>query len=237
MHIERLLQQQGFGTRKACRGLVRARRFAVQGKVLTDPFGEIEPAQGFLFTVDGQEWPYFAKAVILFHKPAGFECSRRPRHHPSIFTLLPPQFAARDIQSVGRLDEDTTGLILLTDDGQLIHALSSPRRKVEKRYRVMTRHPLDEAQVAALCSGVLLRDDPQPVAAVAARIVDGHTLSLTITEGRYHQVKRMLAAVGNRVEALCRVAVGGLELPADLPAGQWRWLAAANIERLWSKPT
>jgi 16S rRNA pseudouridine516 synthase len=237
MNIERLLQQQGFGTRKACCGLVRAGRFAVQGRLKTDPFAEIEAAEGFCFSVDGQEWPYFAKAVILLHKPAGFECSRRPRHHPGIFTLLPPQFMARDLQSVGRLDEDTTGLILLTDDGQLIHALSSPRRKVEKRYRVTTRHPLDDAQVAALCSGVLLRDDPHPVMAAAAQIVDAHTLLLTITAGRYHQVKRMLAAVGNRVEALCRVAVGGLELPADLPAGQWRWLAAADIERLWSKPT
>jgi 16S rRNA pseudouridine516 synthase len=235
MQIERLLQQQGFGTRKTCRGLVRQGRFAIQGEVMEDPFREIDPVAGLVFAVDGQEWPYFAKAVVLFNKPAGFECSRKPRHHPGIFTRLPRQFAERNMQSVGRLDEDTTGLLLLTDDGQLIHALSSPRRKVEKRYRVTARHPLDEAQLAALLSGVVLKDDPAPVAATAANLVDDHTLLLAITEGRYHQVKRMLAAVGNRVEALCRVAVGGLELPSDLPEGQWRWLEAADIERLWRK--
>jgi 16S rRNA pseudouridine516 synthase len=235
MHIERLLQQQGFGTRKACRRLVRAGRVSLAGEVVEDPFREVAPAAGFPFTVDGQEWPYFEKAAALLNKPAGFECSRKPRHHPGIFSLLPPQFTERNIQSVGRLDEDTTGLLILTDDGQLIHALSSPRRKVEKRYRATVRHPLDETQVKALESGVLLNDDPSPVIAAAADILDAHTLLLTITEGRYHQVKRMLAAVGNRVEALCRVAIGGLELPVDLPEGHWRWLTTADIEQLWRK--
>ena len=234
MQIERLLQQQGFGARKHCRALARDGRFSIGGEVIDDPFREIEP-EGLIFSVDGQEWPYFAKAVILFNKPAGYECSRKPRHHPGIYTLLPFQFVARDMQSVGRLDEDTTGLLIITDDGQLIHALSSPRRKVEKRYRVGVKHPLDAHQAAALCSGVLFNDDPDPVAAVAAEIVDAHTLLLTITEGRYHQVKRMLAAVGNRVETLCRVAVGGLDLPADLPEGGWRWLTAADLEQLWRK--
>jgi len=234
MQIERLLQQQGFGTRKGCRSLVRHGRFAVNGTVMDDPFQDIDP-EGLVFTVDDKEWPYFEKALILFHKPAGYECSRKPKHHPGIYTLLPPQFVERDIQSIGRLDEDTTGLLLMTDDGQLIHALSSPKRKVPKVYRVTVRHPLDETQRQALLNGVLLNDDPIPAAAVAADIVDEHTLLLTLTEGRYHQVKRMLAAVSNRVEALCRTTVGGLELPADLPEGQWRWLDAADLERLWSK--
>ena len=234
MQIERLLQQQGFGTRKACRSLVRHGRFAIQGEIIEDPFLDIDPA-GLKFSVDGQEWPYFEKAVILFHKPAGYECSRKPKHHPGIYSILPPQFVERDIQSVGRLDEDTTGLLIMTDDGQLIHALTSPKRKVPKVYRVTVRHPLDENQRQALLDGVLLNDDPAPAHATAAEIVNSHTLLLTLTEGRYHQVKRMLAAVSNRVEALCRVAVGGLELPADLPPGQWRWLDATDLERLWSK--
>lgn len=234
MQIERLLQQQGFGTRKGCRSLVRHGRFAINGEIIEDPFRDIDPT-GLKFTVDDKEWPYFEKAVILFNKPVGYECSRKPKHHPGIYTLLPPQFVERDIQSVGRLDEDTTGLLIMTDDGQLIHSLSSPKRKVPKVYRVTVRHPLDETQRQALLDGVLLNDDPDPAHAAAAEIIDSHTLLLTITEGRYHQVKRMLAAVSNRVEALCRVAVGGLELPADLPEGQWRWLEAADLERLWSK--
>lgn len=235
MQIERLLQQQGFGARKYCRALVRDERFAIAGEVIDDPFREVEP-EGLVYTVDGQDWRYFAKAVILFNKPVGYECSRKPKHHPAIYSLLPFQFVARDMQSVGRLDEDTTGLLIITDDGQLIHALSSPKRKVEKRYRVGVKHPLDAAQTTALFSGVLLNDDPDPVAAVAAEILDAHTLLLTITEGRYHQVKRMLAAVGNRVETLSRVAVGGLELPADLPEGEWRWLTAADLQQLWRNP-
>jgi 16S rRNA pseudouridine516 synthase len=235
MQIERLLQQQGFGTRKSCRDLIRRGRFSIGGEVIDDPFREVEP-EGLVFRVDGQEWPWFAKAVILLNKPAGYECSRKPRHYPGIHTLLPSQFVARETQSVGRLDVDTTGLLIVTDDGQLIHALSSPRRKVEKRYRVTVRHPLDATQAAALCSGVRLNDDPVPAFAVAAEIIDAHTLLLTITEGRYHQVKRMLAAVGNRVEALCRVAVGGLDLPADLPEGGWRWLSSSDLESLWRKP-
>jgi 16S rRNA pseudouridine516 synthase len=235
MQIERLLQQQGFGSRKYCRHLVRSERFSIGGEIIDDPFREVDP-KGLVFSVDGEAWPWFEKAVILFNKPAGYECSRKPKHHPSIYTLLPFQFVARDMQSVGRLDEDATGLLIITDDGQLIHALSSPKRKVTKRYRVHVRHPLDPAQVAALCSGVRLRDDPEPIAAVAAEIIDAHTLALTLAEGRYHQVKRMLAAVGNRVETLCRVAMGGLDLPTDLPEGGWRWLTAADLEQLWRKP-
>lgn len=234
MHIERLLHQQGFGTRRACRSLVRAERFSIAGETIDNPFADIDPT-GLRFMVDGEEWPYFEKAVILFNKPAGYECSRKPKHHPGIYTLLPHQFVERDIQSVGRLDEDTTGLLILTDDGQLIHTLSSPKRAVPKVYRVTVRHPLDETQVQKLRQGVMLNDDPVPVSATAAEIVDSHTLLLTITEGRYHQVKRMLAAVSNRVESLSRIAVGGLELPPDLPEGQWRWLDEKDLALLWSK--
>lgn len=235
MQIERLLQQQGFGTRKACRALVRQGRFAIAGQVIDDPFHDIVP-DDLVFCVDGREWPYFARAVLLFHKPAGYECSRQPRHHPGIFSLLPPQFGQRDIQSVGRLDADTTGLLLLTDDGALIHALASPKRKVPKVYRAGVRHPLTAEQLAALHAGVLLHDDPKPARAVAAEALDAHTLLLTLDEGRYHQVKRMLAAVGNRVETLCRVAIGGLELPDDLPPGAWRWLYPTDLEKLWRRP-
>ncbi|MDR1349447.1 MAG: pseudouridine synthase [Zoogloeaceae bacterium] len=218
-----------------CRGLVRQGRFALAGVAIDDPFFEITPEEGLVFTVDGVDWPYAEKAVILLNKPAGYECSQSPRHHPGIDALLPSPLVTRGLQSIGRLDEDTTGLLLLTDNGNLIHALSSPKRKVEKRYRVTARHPLDAAQLAALRAGVTLRDAPQPAKAAAVEQVDAHTLLLGLTEGRYHQVKRMLAAVGNRVEALRRVAIGGLRLPDDLPEGQWRWLAASDLELVWRK--
>ena len=235
MQLERLLSEQGFGTRRECRRLAREGRVRIAGVVADDPFQDVD-LTGAHFEVDGVSWPYFAKAVILLHKPAGYECSRHPKHHPGVHVLLPPQFSTRNLQCVGRLDADTTGLLLLTDDGPLIHALSSPRRKVEKRYRVTTRHPLDARQIEALRTGVVLRDDPEPVAAEAVDIVNDHTLDLALTSGRYHQVKRMLAAVGNRVEALCRVAVGGLVLPDDLPEGHWRWLFPDDLALLWKEP-
>jgi 16S rRNA pseudouridine516 synthase len=175
----------------------------------------------------------------MLHKPAGTECSRKPSAHPSIYTLLPgplrqrPQKGAtQGVQAVGRLDQDTTGLLLLTDDGQFIHRTSSPRRHVPKVYEVTARHPVDERQIGRLLEGVVLEDDPKPVRAAACELMADGRLRLTLTEGKYHQVKRMIAAVGNRVERLHRSRIGKLELPADLPPGQWRWLWPSDLAAL-----
>ena len=136
------------------------------------------------------------------------------------------------MQPIGRLDEDTTGLLLITDDGQLNHALSSAKRKVPKVYLATTRHPVDQAQVDRLLAGVLLNDEPEPIAAAACGIVGENVLRLTLTGGKYHQVKRMVAAAGNRVDALQREAIGDLLLPDDLKPGEWRWLSAVNLQKL-----
>lgn len=235
VQLERILQSQGFGSRKACRAMVRHGRVTVGGRPADDPFAEFEP-DGLGFGVDGEDWVYRERTTVMLHKPAGYECSRSPRHHPGALGLLPAPLVNRGVQSVGRLDADTTGLLLLTDDGDLIHRLISPRHQVAKVYEVTAKHPVDDTQIAALLAGVQLRDEPAPIAAAACERVDegedGHVIRLTLTEGKYHQVKRMLAAAGNRVEALKRVAVGGLVLPEDLAEGQWRWLEAADLERL-----
>ena len=133
------------------------------------------------------------------------------------------------------MDEDTTGLLLITDDGQLNHQLSSGKRKVPKVYLATTKHSLDLAQIDQLLAGVLLHDEPEPIAAAAAEIVDEHTLRLTVTEGKYHQVKRMVAAAGNRVEALHREVAGELFLPENLKPGEWCWLMPADLEKLVKK--
>lgn len=231
MQLERLLQKHGFGTRKGCRGLIRDERVAVNGQICDDPFAGI-PTANLVFSVDGVDWPYAEFASLMLNKPAGYECSRKPQHHPSVLELLPRPLRERDVQPIGRLDEDTTGLLLITDDGQLNHQLSSARRKVPKIYLATTKHPLDQAQIDQLLAGVLLNDEPEPIAAAGAEIVGDHLLRLTVTEGKYHQVKRMVAAVGNRVEALHREAVGQLSLPDDLPPGEWRWLTPADLEKL-----
>ncbi len=231
MQLERILQKHGFGTRKGCRSLIRHGRVAIGGVVCDDPFAEIE-TEGLVFTVDGADWPYAEFACLMLHKPAGYECSRKPQHHPSVLTLLPLQLRERDVQPVGRLDEDTTGLLLITDDGQLNHVLSSARRKVPKVYLATTRHPLEQAQVDQLLAGVQLNDEPEPVAAAACEIAEERSLRLTLTSGKYHQVKRMVAAAGNRVDALHREAVGDLVLPGDLKPGEWRWLSADDLNKL-----
>lgn len=225
-----LLFSQGFGTRRDCAGLVAAGRLSVGGRVI-DPDDEVDAAEGSEFTVDGQTWPFHDTALLLLHKPAGYECSQRPRHHPSVLGLLPLPLRTRGVQPVGRLDEDTTGVLLLTDDGALIHRLTSPRHHVAKVYEVRCRHPMEEMQRQRLVDGVVLDDDPKPVRAAAAELVTPTNLRLTLTEGKYHQVKRMVAAVGNRVEALHRSAFGGLTLEGLPAPGQWRWVAAAERER------
>jgi 16S rRNA pseudouridine516 synthase len=223
MDLESILFSQGFGSRRQCRALIADGRFAVEDAVLTDPDTDVDVA-GLMFNVDGIAWPYREFAYLVLNKPAGYECSREPQHHLSVFSLLPPQFATRGVQSVGRLDQDTTGLLLLSDDGKFVHAFTSPKRKVPKVYVATTRHPLDDLQLDALRGGVLLHGETRPIAAVAAHARDTHTLELTVLEGKYHQVKRMVAAAGNRVEALHRERVGGFALPAGLPEGKWQWL-------------
>jgi 16S rRNA pseudouridine516 synthase len=235
MQLERLLQSQGFGSRKVCRALIRQGQVAVGGQPLDDPYAELDPTN-LDFSVDGQGWTYREHATLMLNKPANFECSRSPRHHPGVLSLLPAPLVNRGVQPVGRLDADTTGLLLLTDDGDLLHRLISPRHQVPKVYRVTAKHAVDEAQIAALLAGVRLRDEPAPIAALACERLEERVIRLTIGEGKYHQVKRMLAAAGNRVEALQRIAMGGLSLPDDLAQGQWRWLEAADLARLFFQP-
>jgi len=245
MQLQEILYSQGFGTRRVCAGLIQQGLVQVyesgQG---TDPVPCVQAraefvAAGLRFRVQGVDWPYADKAYLMLNKPTATECSQKPSTYPSIYTLLPsplrlrPQKGAvQGVQAIGRLDHDTTGLLLLTDDGKFIHRMSSPRHHVPKVYEVTVKHPLDARQVSQLLAGVVLDDDPKPVRAAACEATDEFHLRLTLTEGKYHQVKRMVAAVSNRVEALHRSQIGGLRLPDDLAPGQWRWLGAADLARI-----
>jgi len=227
MDWPRLLFSQGFGTRRECEALVAAGRVVHAGRAVT--FDDaVVPDEGLAFEVDGQGWPYHERALILLHKPAGYECSQKPRHHPGVLTLLPMPLRRRGVQPVGRLDEDTTGLLLLTDDGALIHRLSSPKHHVPKVYDVTCKHPLSPAQLQRLRDGVVLDDDPVPVRAAAAQLATPTQMQLVLTQGKYHQVKRMVAAVGNRVAGLHRAGFGALTLEGLERAGQWRWIGSAE---------
>lgn len=242
MQLQEVLYSQGFGTRRVCAGMIQ------QGLVQVYPDNDAAApvvcaqaaaefvAEGLRFQVQGVVWPYAEKAYIMLNKPTATECSQKPSTYPSIYTLLPsplrlrPQKAAvQGVQAVGRLDQDTTGLLLLTDDGKFIHRMSSPKHHVPKVYEVTVKHPLSATQVQKLLDGVVLDDDPKAVHAAACEAVGDFHLRLTLTEGKYHQVKRMVAAVSNRVEGLHRSQIGGLRLPADLAPGQWRWLSAQDL--------
>ncbi len=227
MRLEQILFTQGFGTRHECRGLISLGRAAFRSEVLRDPDAEINE-EGLLFSVDGEIWPYYEKALIVMNKPAGYECSQKPTHHPSVMTLLPAPLRRRGLQPVGRLDADTTGLLLLTDDGALLHRLTHPKRHVGKRYRVACKHPVSESIVQRLEQGVLLVDEKMPLMATNVAKKSDNVLEMTITSGKYHQVKRMIAAAGNRVEALERISFGKLALPADLEPGKWRWVSSPS---------
>jgi 16S rRNA pseudouridine516 synthase len=238
MQLQDILFSQGFGTRRVCAGLIQQGHVVIGGAVETDSTRDFSP-QGLRFEVGGVPWEYHEQAYLMLHKPAGTECSRKPSAYPSIYTLLPaplrqrPQKGAtQGVQAVGRLDQDTTGMLLLTDDGHFIHRMSSPRHHVPKVYEVGVKHDLDDRQVGRLLEGVVLDDDPAPVRAAACEAVGDRHLRLTLTEGKYHQVKRMIAAVGNRVETLHRSRIGGLALPADLAPGQWRWLTEQDLVAL-----
>lgn len=245
MQLQDILYSQGFGTRRVCAGLVQQGLVQVFAAAddpepmrCLDATAIFDPI-GLRLRVQGVVWPYHAKAYLMLHKPAGTECSQKPSTYPSIYTLLPSPLrlrpnksAVQGVQAVGRLDQDTTGMLLLTDDGKFIHRMASPRHHVPKVYQVTVKHALDDRQLQRLRDGVVLDDDPRPVRAAACVAVDTHRLSLTLTEGKYHQVKRMLAAVGNRVEALHRSQIGQLVLPDELAPGQWRWLDADDLARI-----
>ncbi|MDP1652336.1 MAG: 16S rRNA pseudouridine(516) synthase [Rhodocyclaceae bacterium] len=226
--LEKILQSQGFGTKKSCRYLVLDGLVEVDGEVVDDIHAEFEPV-GLNFNVDGESWQYREHVYLALNKPTGVECSRRPKHHRGVLSLLPDPFTVRDVQPVGRLDHDTTGLLLLSDDGKFIHAQSSPKRHVSKTYVATTQEPVTPELVAQLSAGVKLTDEPAPLAAQVRQLAT-HEIEIAIDMGKYHQVRRMLAAAGSHCVALRRTAIGRLTLEGlGLEDGAWCYLDAEQM--------
>ncbi len=223
MLLEKILQSQGFGSRKYCQQLIKNGSVQIENQICDNPKQNINIDQ-LIFQVFGEEYQYREHVYIVLNKPQGYECSHQATHHKSVFSLFPEILLHRGIQCVGRLDQDTTGLLLLTDNGQFLQALTHPRKHVPKVYHVTTVDPITPEQIQGLQQGVELRNEKGIYAATDIELFSEHQLSMTIHQGVYHQVKRMLAAVGNKVEALHRHQVGLLELP-DLPEGEWMYLS------------
>lgn len=216
------LQSQGIGSRKQCRLLLEQGRILINGH---PPAQHIDPETVHRLTLDGHDHcvipqPHY---LILLHKPAGYETSHKPRDYPSVFSLLPDNLRASSPQAIGRLDADTTGVLLITNDGALNHRLTSPKYHIAKHYHATLKHPADPTLCRQLQQGVLLHDDNETVAAESAELIDATTLHMVISQGKYHQVKRMIAAAGNRVVALHRSQLQHWRVD-DLPVGQWRFV-------------
>lgn len=228
MLLEKMLQSQGFGSRKACQQLIKHGLVQIDGATITDLKYKFDPKKPH-FQVDAQDYQYREKVYIALNKPQGYECSHQATHHFSVFDLLDPILLYRGIQCVGRLDQDTTGLLLLTDDGQFLQALTHPKKHVPKVYQMRTADPITDEQIAQLCQGVELRNESGLFAATEVSRLAEYELQMTVHQGVYHQVKRMLAAVGNKVERLHRQQIGQFALPNDLAQGEWQYLTESQL--------
>ena len=228
--LDRLLSSIGYGSRKEARALVRMGLVELDGKVMDDPFLELA-ARPENITVNGEEVPTVEKLYVMLHKPVDFECSHHPRDHRSVYELLPDRFSAMGIQSAGRLDADSEGIILFSNQGDFIHKVESPKKGCLKRYRVTLAREFTETQEKELLAGVMLKDERRPV--LAREIVrEEGSVVITIGEGLYHQVRRMFAAVGNHVVTLKREAIGPVVLDESLGKGGWRFLSEEEIASL-----
>ncbi|SEO33129.1 pseudouridine synthase [Acinetobacter sp. yr461] len=223
MLLEKILQSQGFGSRKYCQQLIKNGSVSVNGEIADDLKKQFSP-ENLEFSLFGQTYQYREQVYIALKKPKGFECSHQPQHHQSVFSLLPEIMIHRGVQAIGRLDQDTTGLLLLTDDGKYLQALTHPRKHVPKVYHVTTLDPVTPEQIVMLSEGVSLHQEKGIFAATNVAMLETHQLTMTIHQGVYHQVKRMIAAVGNKVEALHRHQVGQLVLP-EIADGEWIYLS------------
>jgi 16S rRNA pseudouridine516 synthase len=232
MKLIKLIANLGYGSRKEVTAMFRA-------GMITDANGEVLYADDQVphdaIRIDGEPLDPPAGLLLMLHKPVGYTCSTKDPGR-IVYDLLPPRFRLRSplLSTVGRLDRDTSGMLLLTDDGALLHRIVSPKTHLPKVYEATLANDLrgDEAEVFA--SGTLMLEaENAPLAPAHLDVVTPRFARLTLTEGRYHQVRRMFAAVGNHVEALHRSRIGGLSLDA-LPAGQWRILDDTDRARLFA---
>lgn len=230
MNLEKILQSQGFGSRKHCQQLIKQGAVAVNGTIQTDVKQRFDVTD-LSFSVFGQSYQYRERVYIALHKPQGYECSHQATHHLSVFELFDSVLLQRGLQCVGRLDQDTTGLLLLTDDGQLLQALTHPKKHVPKVYQVQCVEPITPQQIQALIEGVELRNEQGVFIATDVVQLSENSVQMTIHQGVYHQVKRMLAAAGNKVVSLHRAQIGALQL-TELPQGQWQYLSTEQVAQL-----
>ena len=237
--LDKLLAGMGYGSRREVDAMAYSGRILLDGAPLTEADARITldadlPAR---MSVDGEPLDPLPGMVVLLHKPVGVTCSHK-ESGALIYDLLPGRWKRRDPQlsSIGRLDKETSGLLLLTDDGALLHKVISPKQHVAKCYFVTLDRPLTGTETEVFASGTLMLErEEKPLLPVEMQVLSATTARVTLHEGRYHQVRRMFAAVGNHVVALHRESVGGLTIPEGLAAGKYQLLTPTDIARIFTR--
>jgi 16S rRNA pseudouridine516 synthase len=236
--VDKLLSSLGYGSRNEMARMGKAGGIVLDGVDLTDVSKRIPvtPDLPSRMEIDGEPLDPPQGIVILLHKPLGMTCSHK-EDGALVYDVLPDRWRRRDpaISTIGRLDKETSGLLLMTDDGDLLHRVISPKKHVAKVYRATLARPLDGSEVALFASGeLMLEGDDKPLKPAQLEAISPTEARVSVTEGRYHMVRRMFAAVGNHVEALHRERLGGLTLPEDLAPGDWRLLEQSEINSIFA---
>lgn len=235
MKLEQLLQSQGFGSRKYCQQLILNGAVSIADEICIDPKRAFNSKDllDLEFKVFNQNYRYYEKVYLALNKPQGYECSHQPDYHHSVFELLPAHLRLRGVQSVGRLDQDTTGLLLFTDDGKFLQKMTHPKKHIGKTYVVDTLDKVRLEMLQTLEQGVELRNEKGVFTATDIQLLAEKRFTMTIHQGVYHQVKRMVASIGHKVEKLHRSKMGQLTLDSlDLEQGQWCYLTAEQLKLL-----
>ncbi|MBQ0819274.1 16S rRNA pseudouridine(516) synthase [Microvirga sp. HBU67558] len=240
LRLDRLLANMGYGSRREVQSLVDAGLVTLDGIEIEDSDQRIAVTRDLSerMRIRGKPLDPPPGLALMLHKPLGVTCSHKEAG-PLVYGLLPDRWRRRDpaISTIGRLDKDTSGLLLMTDDGTLLHRIISPRANISKRYRVTLDRPLrgDEAEIFA-AGTLMLENEDKPLLPAGLEVISSTSAYLILTEGRYHQVRRMFAALGNHVMALHRDRIGGLTLPDDLEPGQYRLLGEADLAQVLPRP-
>lgn len=235
--VDKLLSSMGYGSRADMARLAKAGGIILDGADLVDVSARIPvtPDLPLRMEIDGEPLDPIAGMVLLLHKPLGMTCSHKEAG-ALVYDILPERWKRRTpaLSTIGRLDKQTSGLLLLTDDGDLLHRVISPKRHVKKTYRVKLARPLNGTEGELFAAGrLMLEGEDKPLAPAELEVLSATDALVSVTEGRYHQVRRMFAATGNHVEDLHRERLGGLDLPADLAPGQWKVLSAKEIASIF----
>ena len=229
--LDKLLAATGRWSRREAKALVREGRVLVDGVPALRAEDKVDPDRSTVL-VDGGDIGYARHVYVMLHKPAGVLSATEDPRQETVLDLLPPELKKRGLFPVGRLDKDTEGLLLLTDNGDLAHRLLSPKKHVDKVYQARLDRPLGEADRDAFARGILLEDGYRCMAAELELLGDGTEVRIVLREGKFHQVKRMTAARGSQVLSLKRLRMGPLVLDEALAPGQWRRLTPAEVQAL-----